>query len=126
MALKPRRSPIVSGREELVGAPWEKCLKMPPGGGMARIHSELWSVRSAQSLVRRESALDGIDRLILQVTSAEKESKERFMFANFGFGTLFVMLLVVLFSAFRILREYECGVVFMLRRFHEVKDPASS
>ena len=99
---------------------------MPPGGGMARIHSELWSVRSAQSLVRRESALDGIDRLVLQVTSAEKESKERFMFANFGFGTLFVMLLVVLFSAFRILREYECGVVFMLRRFHEVKDPASS
>jgi len=45
------------------------------------------------------------------------------MFANFGFGTLVIILLVVLFSAFRILREYERGVVFMLGRFHKVKGP---
>ena len=31
--------------------------------------------------------------------------------------------MVVLFSAFRILREYERGVVFMLGRFHKVKGP---
>ena len=45
------------------------------------------------------------------------------MFANFGFGTLVIILMVVLFSAFRILREYERGVVFMLGRFHKVKGP---
>ncbi len=45
------------------------------------------------------------------------------MFANFGFGTLVIILLVVLFSAFRILREYERGVVFTLGRFHKVKGP---
>src|SRR6188768_3760481 len=44
------------------------------------------------------------------------------MFANFGFGTL-VIILIVLFTAFRILREYERGVVFMLGRFHKVKGP---
>ncbi|MGH8685842.1 MAG: slipin family protein [Nitrosospira sp.] len=45
------------------------------------------------------------------------------MFANFGFGTLIIIILMVLFSAFRILREYERGVVFMLGRFHKVKGP---
>lgn len=44
------------------------------------------------------------------------------MFANFGFGTL-VIIVLVLFTAFRILREYERGVVFMLGRFHKVKGP---
>jgi regulator of protease activity HflC (stomatin/prohibitin superfamily) len=44
------------------------------------------------------------------------------MFTNFGFGTL-VIILMVLFTAFRILREYERGVVFMLGRFHKVKGP---
>ena len=45
------------------------------------------------------------------------------MFANFGFGTFVIILMVVLFSAFRILREYERGVVFMLGRFYKVKGP---
>jgi regulator of protease activity HflC (stomatin/prohibitin superfamily) len=45
------------------------------------------------------------------------------MFANFGFGTLIIIILMVLFTAFRILREYERGVVFMLGRFHKVKGP---
>lgn len=44
------------------------------------------------------------------------------MFANFGFGTL-VIIVLMLFTAFRILREYERGVVFMLGRFHKVKGP---
>lgn len=72
IALKSRRSPIVSGREELVGATGE-ILEDTPGAGMARIHGELWSVRCAQPLVRGQKVrVTGIDGLVLQVTSAEK------------------------------------------------------
>ena len=45
------------------------------------------------------------------------------MSAHFSFVTLLIILLMVLFSAFRILREYERGVVFMLGRFYKVKGP---
>lgn len=45
------------------------------------------------------------------------------MFLNVGFGTLVMILIILLFSAFRILREYERGVVFLLGRFHKVKGP---
>jgi regulator of protease activity HflC (stomatin/prohibitin superfamily) len=45
------------------------------------------------------------------------------MFANLGFGTFIMILIILLFSAFRILREYERGVVFLLGRFHKVKGP---
>ena len=45
------------------------------------------------------------------------------MFANLGFGTLVMILIILLFSAFRILREYERAVVFLLGRFQEVKGP---
>jgi regulator of protease activity HflC (stomatin/prohibitin superfamily) len=45
------------------------------------------------------------------------------MSVHFSFVTLLIILLVVLFSAFRILREYERGVVFMLGRFYKVKGP---
>lgn len=44
------------------------------------------------------------------------------MFANFSY--IFISILVVLLiSAFRILREYERGVIFMLGRFYHVKGP---
>ncbi len=44
------------------------------------------------------------------------------MLANFVY--IFISILViVLLSAFRILREYERGVIFMLGRFHKVKGP---
>lgn len=40
------------------------------------------------------------------------------------FGGLFLFLLVALaFSMFRVLREYERGVIFMLGRFYKVKGP---
>ena len=72
MALKARRSPFVSGREELFGAVGE-ILEDTPGEGMARIHGEFWSVRSAQPLVRGQKVrVTGIDGLVLQVTPAEK------------------------------------------------------
>ena len=37
--------------------------------------------------------------------------------------TLLMMLVIVLMSMFRILREYERGVIFMLGRFYKVKGP---
>ena len=37
--------------------------------------------------------------------------------------TLGLMLATVIFSMFRILREYERGVIFMLGRFYRVKGP---
>jgi len=44
------------------------------------------------------------------------------MFANFSY--IFIsILLILLISAFRILREYERGVIFMLGRFYDVKGP---
>jgi regulator of protease activity HflC (stomatin/prohibitin superfamily) len=45
------------------------------------------------------------------------------MFANLGFVTFIMILIILLFSAFRILREYERGVVFLLGRFQKVKGP---
>lgn len=39
------------------------------------------------------------------------------------FGVIVVALLLLIFSAVRILREYERGVVFLLGRFYKVKGP---
>jgi regulator of protease activity HflC (stomatin/prohibitin superfamily) len=44
------------------------------------------------------------------------------MFANFSY-IFIAMLVLLLISAFRILREYERGVIFMLGRFYNVKGP---
>lgn len=49
MALRARQRPVVSGREELVGAPGE-VLEDFADEGWARVHSENWRVRSAQPL----------------------------------------------------------------------------
>lgn len=45
-----------------------------------------------------------------------------FNFSYIFIGTL-LLLLLLLVSAFRVLREYERGVIFMLGRFHKVKGP---
>jgi len=42
---------------------------------------------------------------------------------QFGLGTMLLLMLVLVVAAFRILREYERGVVFMLGRFWKVKGP---
>lgn len=38
-------------------------------------------------------------------------------------GIVLIFIIILLFSAFRVLREYERGVVFMLGRFYKVKGP---
>jgi regulator of protease activity HflC (stomatin/prohibitin superfamily) len=40
-----------------------------------------------------------------------------------GFGGIFVLIAVLIVTSFRVLREYERGVVFMLGRFWKVKGP---
>jgi regulator of protease activity HflC (stomatin/prohibitin superfamily) len=46
------------------------------------------------------------------------------MFFNLGLGGVGILLLIILLvSAIRVLREYERGVVFMLGRFYKVKGP---
>lgn len=42
---------------------------------------------------------------------------------NLGLGTLLLILIAIVASAIRILREYERGVIFMLGRFWKVKGP---
>ena len=42
---------------------------------------------------------------------------------QFGLGTLLVVIVALIASSFRILREYERGVVFLLGRFWKVKGP---
>jgi regulator of protease activity HflC (stomatin/prohibitin superfamily) len=45
------------------------------------------------------------------------------MFFEFGLGGIVILLIAILASAIRILREYERGVVFQLGRFWKVKGP---
>jgi regulator of protease activity HflC (stomatin/prohibitin superfamily) len=42
---------------------------------------------------------------------------------GFGFGWVFILILAILFSSLRVLREYERGVIFLLGRFWKVKGP---
>ena len=45
------------------------------------------------------------------------------MIWEFGWLSVIVVIVILAFSAFRILREYQRGVVFMLGRFWKVKGP---
>ena len=63
MALKARKRPVVSGREELIGSTGE-VLEDCEREGWARVHSETWRIRSSSPLKAgqrvRVAALDGL------------------------------------------------------------------
>lgn len=63
MAVKARKRPVVSGREELIGSAGE-VLEDCEREGWARVHSETWRVRSTQALKAgqrvRVTAMDGL------------------------------------------------------------------
>jgi membrane-bound serine protease (ClpP class) len=63
VALKARRRPVVSGREELIGSAGE-VLEDFDEEGWARVHSETWRVRAAMPLKAgqrvRVAAMDGL------------------------------------------------------------------
>jgi len=68
LALKARRRPVVSGREELIGAVGE-ALEDFSEQGRVRIHSEQWTARTREPLGRGDRVrVTGVDGLILDVT----------------------------------------------------------
>jgi membrane-bound serine protease (ClpP class) len=65
--VKSRRRPIVSGREELIGAQGE-VMEDFEGEGWARVHSERWRVRSDRPLKAGERVrVRGMHGLTLDV-----------------------------------------------------------
>ena len=67
MMLKGRRRPVVSGREELIGSAGE-MLEDCELEGWARVHGELWRVRSVEPLrIGQRVRVTGMNGLILGV-----------------------------------------------------------
>jgi membrane-bound serine protease (ClpP class) len=67
IALKTRRRPVVSGREELIGASGE-IIGHADGAWWARVHSETWRVHGPSHLVLGErirvKAIDGLTLIV--------------------------------------------------------------
>lgn len=73
MALKSRKGPVVSGREELLGAAGV-VLEDFIGQGRVRVHGEVWSAHTDQPLRRNQSVrVTGRDGLVLRVTPTGKK-----------------------------------------------------
>jgi membrane-bound serine protease (ClpP class) len=67
MLVKGRQRPVVSGREEMIGASGE-VLEDCAGEGWARVHGETWRVRSAAPLRRGERVrVTAMEGLVLEV-----------------------------------------------------------
>jgi len=71
LALRARRRPIVSGREQMLGASGE-VLEDGDGDAYARVHGEVWRVRAGGRLMRGQQVrVTGIDGLVLDVEPAD-------------------------------------------------------
>ncbi len=67
LAAKARLRPVVTGREELVGAGGE-VIEAAGGETWARVHGETWRIRSRERLAPgRRVRVTGIDGLVLEV-----------------------------------------------------------
>jgi len=74
MALRARRRPVVSGSEELIGAPGE-VTEQSAGQWWARVHSERWRVRSRAQLHQGQRIrVKSIDGLVLEVEPADGQT----------------------------------------------------
>jgi membrane-bound serine protease (ClpP class) len=72
MAAKARRRPVVTGREELVGAGGE-VIEAAGGESWARVRGETWRVRSPEQLAPgRRVRVTGVDGLILEVRPEDR------------------------------------------------------
>jgi len=68
MALKARRRPVVTGREQLIDSSGEVLVDFDGKDGWARVHGETWRIRSKQPLVRGQKInVLSMDGLILDV-----------------------------------------------------------
>ena len=73
MALKSQRRPVVSGKEELLGARG-LVLEDFSGEGRVRVHGEVWAARCDLPLHRKQSVrIAGRDGLVLKVMPIEEE-----------------------------------------------------
>jgi membrane-bound serine protease (ClpP class) len=76
MALRARRRPVVSGRDELLGMEGV-ALGDFSGEGSVRIHSEIWRARTVRPVRRGERVrVTGIQGLILAVEPAATAAQE--------------------------------------------------
>ena len=74
LALRQRRRPVVSGREQLIGGSGE-ALEAFTGEGRVHAHGETWSARSRVPLAAGQSVrITAIDGLVLEVEPLDKES----------------------------------------------------
>src|SRR4029453_579714 len=77
VALKARRRPVVTGREELIGSVGV-VLDNAATEGWARIHSERWRVRSAGPLAEgqrvRVTACNGLELTVTPLTETGEGS----------------------------------------------------
>jgi membrane-bound serine protease (ClpP class) len=72
-ALRARKRPVVSGREEMIGASGE-VADAGDGDAYARIHGEMWKVRAGVPLARGQMVkVVGIDGLVLAVEPARQQ-----------------------------------------------------
>ena len=74
-ALRARRQPVVSGREQMVGETGEILEGSgSDGAAFARVHGETWKVRAGIPLARGQLVrVVGIDGLLLSVEAAPDE-----------------------------------------------------
>jgi len=76
MALRSRRRPVVSGIEELIGGLATVSGDFS-GVGSVAIHSEHWTARCEQPLVKGQKVkVTGIDGLVLQVEPVSEQEQE--------------------------------------------------
>jgi membrane-bound serine protease (ClpP class) len=77
LAMRARRRPVVSGREQMLGATGE-VLADTDGGAFARIRGEVWKVRANVPLGRGQLVrVVGIDGLVLAVELASPEGEAK-------------------------------------------------
>jgi len=77
MVLRTRRRPVVSGREEMIGAGGE-ALEDIAGEGWARVHGERWRVRSSAPLRTGERLrVTAVHGLLLEVTGEPPDTSRR-------------------------------------------------
>ena len=77
IAVRARQRPIVSGREELVGA-GGVALESFTGSGHVYVHSERWNaVAEAPVQANQAVVVTGIDGLLLKVRPVSAESQEQ-------------------------------------------------
>jgi membrane-bound serine protease (ClpP class) len=73
MAAKARTRPVVSGREELVGAGGE-VIEAGGGEAWARVHGETWRIRSREPLAPGSRVrVTSVDGLVLEVTQESQK-----------------------------------------------------